>query len=49
MTAELADHASWKLLITLARSSGHDEMAQRFEVAQLEEELFYPFVRDKGG
>ena len=38
LTAELADNAGWELLITLARAGGHDEMAQRFEAALIEEQ-----------
>jgi hypothetical protein len=38
LVAELADNAGWELLVTLARSSGHDDLAQRFETALQEEE-----------
>jgi ferritin-like protein len=37
LVAELADGAAWELLIGLARSGGHDELAQRFEAALREE------------
>jgi ferritin-like protein len=37
LVAELADNAGWELLITLARASGHDDIATRFQKA-LEEE-----------
>jgi ferritin-like protein len=33
LIAELADNAGWELLITLARSSGHDDLAEGFETA----------------
>jgi ferritin-like protein len=37
LVAELADNAGWELLISLAKSSGHDDLAKRFQKA-LEEE-----------
>jgi len=33
LDAELLDNAGWEMLIGLARSLGHDEMAERFQVA----------------
>ncbi|MEW6097857.1 MAG: ferritin-like domain-containing protein [Pseudomonadota bacterium] len=38
LMAELADHASWELLISLAEQTGHDEMAETFRAALTQEE-----------
>ena len=38
LIAELADHAGWELLITLAREFGQDELADEFTIALREEE-----------
>ncbi len=45
LIAELADEAGWELLIGLAKSSGHDKLAQRFQVALQEEEEHLAQVR----
>jgi ferritin-like protein len=37
LAAELVDNAGWELLIRLAESSGHDDLAKRFQVALQEE------------
>src|SRR5690606_29960710 len=37
LVAELADSAGWELLISLAKSTGHDDLAQRFQKALDEE------------
>ena len=37
LAAELVDNAGWELLITLAESSGHDDLAKRFHMALKEE------------
>ncbi|RZJ12660.1 MAG: ferritin-like domain-containing protein [Rubrivivax sp.] len=39
LDAELIDNASWSLLISLARSSGHDSVAERFEIAMQQESI----------
>lgn len=39
LDAELIDNASWELLGRLARSAGHDAVAERFEVAVQQEAL----------
>jgi bacterioferritin (cytochrome b1) len=38
LVAELADNASWDLLIKLVRQAGQDEMAAKFEQARLQEQ-----------
>jgi rubrerythrin len=37
LDAELIDNASWDLLIRLARSAGHESVAERFEIAMQQE------------
>ena len=37
LAAELVDNAGWELLIALAESSGHDDLAKRFQLALAEE------------
>ncbi len=37
LVAELVDNAGWELLIRLAESSGHDDLAKRFQMALKEE------------
>jgi rubrerythrin len=45
LTAELTDNAGWELLIDLARASGHDDIAQRFETALTQEQEHLRKVR----
>ena len=45
LAVELADNASWELLVELARESGHDEMAQAFTVALETEQRHLATVR----
>jgi rubrerythrin len=45
LTAELTDNAGWELLIDLARESGHDDIAQRFETALTQEQEHLRKVR----
>jgi ferritin-like protein len=45
LVAELADNAGWELLIELAESSGHDDLAQRFQSALTEEQEHLTQVR----
>lgn len=45
LIAELADGDGWELLINLARSSGHDKLADRFQVALQEEAEHLAHVR----
>jgi rubrerythrin len=45
LTAELTDNAGWELLIDLARQSGHDDIAQRFETALTQEQEHLRKVR----
>jgi rubrerythrin len=45
LTAELTDNAGWELLIDLARESGHDDIASRFEKALTQEQAHLRQVR----
>jgi len=45
LVAELADNASWEMLLQLAEETGHDEMAERFRAALAEEEQHLASVR----
>lgn len=45
LAVELADNASWELLIHLVKEAGHDEMAQAFQVALETEERHLQTVR----
>ncbi|WP_354681449.1 ferritin-like domain-containing protein [Cupriavidus plantarum] len=45
LTAELVDNAGWELLITLARKSGHEQLATRFETALAEEQQHMTMVK----
>lgn len=45
LVAELADNASWEMLVQLAEETGHDEMAERFRAALAEEEQHLASVR----
>jgi ferritin-like protein len=45
LTAELADHDGWELLIQLTRGLGHAELATRFETARTHEEEHLTQVR----
>jgi hypothetical protein len=45
LTAELTDNAGWELLIDLARESGHDSIADRFETALTQEQEHLRKVR----
>jgi hypothetical protein len=45
LTAELTDNAGWELLIDLARESGHDDIAERFELALNQEQEHLRQVR----
>jgi hypothetical protein len=45
LIAELADNAGWDLLCDLARRSGHDAIAERFESARLAEQAHLDTVR----
>jgi hypothetical protein len=46
LAAELIDVAAWELLIDLAGQLGHDEMAQRFQVAFEQEQTHLDSVRE---
>lgn len=46
LAIELADNASWELLIELVRETGHDEMAQAFTVALETEQEHLETVRN---
>jgi rubrerythrin len=45
LVAELADHDGWEALIELVRLNGHDDVAERFEIALDEEEEHLAKVR----
>ncbi|HLT25271.1 MAG TPA: ferritin-like domain-containing protein [Zeimonas sp.] len=45
LVAELADNASWELLVKLTRQSGYDELAAQFEKAAREEAEHLAIVR----
>jgi len=45
LTAELTDNAGWELLMDLARESGHEQIAERFETALAEEQEHLRRVR----
>ena len=45
LVAELADHEGWDLLIALAESEGHKDLAQRFAAALDEEQTHLDHVR----
>ncbi|HVL58024.1 MAG TPA: ferritin-like domain-containing protein [Burkholderiaceae bacterium] len=45
LTAELTDNAGWELLMKLARQSGYDEIADRFQVALEEEQRHLHKIR----
>ena len=45
LIAELADHAGWELLIELARTAGHPDLAEQFEAALGEEMVHQQTIR----
>jgi bacterioferritin (cytochrome b1) len=45
LTAELADNASWELLIELAQQAGHKDMASEFTAALQDEQRHLDRVR----
>ena len=45
LVAELADNDGWMMLIHLAQSSGHEQIAARFEEARMTEERHLTHVR----
>ena len=49
LDAELIDNAGWDLLIRLARSVGHDDIAQRFGVALYQETVHLQTLRSLVG
>ena len=49
LDAELIDNASWELLVRLARSGGHDAIADRFGIAVQQEAVHLRTLKDLVG